>query len=142
MIPIDILEDYLVDQDDGLKKLLTWFLNLVMQLEAMQQVGVEPYQRAESRKAHRNGYKNRSLKTRVGEIQLKKPQFREIAFETKVFDRYSRVECHWRSKSVQLRRNKTVHLLIPELKLRGCADAGHGGVPRVARFIQPGIEHK
>ena len=50
--------------------------------------------------------------------------------------------CHWRSKSVQLRRNKTVHLLIPELKLRGCADAGHGGVPRVARFIQPGIEHK
>lgn len=92
MIPIDILEDYLVDQDDGLKKLLTWFLNLVMRLEAMQQVGVEPYQRAESRKAHRNGYKNRSLKTRVGEIQLKKPQFREIAFETKVFDRYSRVE--------------------------------------------------
>mgnify|MGYP000943814093 FL=1 len=92
MIPIDILEDYLIDQDDGLKKLLTWFLNLVMQLEAMQQVGAEPYQRAESRKAHRNGYKNRSLKTRVGEIRLKKPQFREIAFETKVFARYSRVE--------------------------------------------------
>lgn len=92
MIPIDILEDYLIDQDDGLKKLLTWFLNLVMQLEAMQQSGAEPYQRAESRKAHRNGYKDRSLKTRVGEIQLKKPQFREIAFETKVFARYSRVE--------------------------------------------------
>ena len=92
MIPIDILEDYLIDQDDGLKKLLTWFLNLVMQIEAMQQAGAEPYQRAESRKAHRNGYKNRSLKTRVGEIQLKKPQFREIAFETKVFARYSRVE--------------------------------------------------
>ena len=92
MMPIDILEDYLVDQEDGLKKLLTWFLNLVMQLEAMQQAGAEPYQRAESRKAHRNGYKDRSLKTRVGEIQLKKPQFREISFETKVFDRYSRVE--------------------------------------------------
>ena len=92
MVPIDILEDYLIDQDDGLKKLLTWFLNLVMQLEAMQQVGAEHYQRAESRKAHRNGYKDRSLKTRVGEIQLKKPQFRGISFETKVFDRYSRVE--------------------------------------------------
>jgi transposase-like protein len=91
MIPIDILEDYLIDQDDGLKKLLTWFLNLVMQLEAMQQVGAEHYQRAESREAHRNGYKNRSLKTRVGEIQLKKPQLREIAFETKVFTRYSSI---------------------------------------------------
>jgi putative transposase len=37
MISIDLLEDYLVDQDDGLKKLLTWFLNLVMQWEAVQQ---------------------------------------------------------------------------------------------------------
>jgi putative transposase len=92
MIPIEFLEDYLIDQDAGLKKLLTWFLNLVMQLEAIQQADAEPYQRIESRKAHRNGYKERSLKTRVGELRLKKPQFRETSFETKVFDRYSRVE--------------------------------------------------
>jgi putative transposase len=92
MIPIELLEDYLIDQDDGLKKLLTWFLNLVMQLEAIQQADAEPYQRIDSRKAHRNGYKERSLKTRVGELRLRKPQFREISFETKVFDRYSRVE--------------------------------------------------
>jgi putative transposase len=92
MIPIELLEDYLYDQEDGLKKLLTWFLNLVMQLEAIQQADAEPYERVESRKAHRNGYKERSLKTRVGELQLKKPQFREIPFETKVFDKYSRVE--------------------------------------------------
>jgi transposase-like protein len=92
MIPQDLLEDYLIDQDEGLKKLLTWFLNLVMQLESIQQSGSEPYQRIGSRKAHRNGYKERTLKTRVGEINLKKPQFREYPFETAVFDRYSRVE--------------------------------------------------
>src|SRR5512137_72718 len=92
MIPIELLEDYLIDQEDGLKKLLTWFLNLVMQLESAEQIEAGPYQRIESRKAHRNGYKERSLKTRVGELQLKKPQFREISFKTKVFDRYSRVE--------------------------------------------------
>jgi len=92
MIPIELLEDYLIDQDDGIKKLLTWFLNLVMQLEAIQQADAEPYQRIDSWKAHRNGYKERSLKTRIGELRLKKPQFREISFETKVFDRYSRVE--------------------------------------------------
>jgi transposase-like protein len=92
MIPVQLLEDYLIDQNDGLKQLLTWFLNLVMQLEALQQVEAKPYERSESRKAHRNGYKERSLKTRSGELKLKKPQFREISFETKVFDRYSRVE--------------------------------------------------
>ena len=62
MIPIEFLEDYLIDQDDGLKKLLTWFLNLVMQLEAMEQIDAEPYERADSRKAHRNGYKDRTIK--------------------------------------------------------------------------------
>ena len=92
MIPKDLLEDYLIDQEDGLKNFLTWFLNLVMQFEAMEQIDAEPYQRVGSRKAHRNGYKERSLKTRVGELRLKKPQFREIPFQTKVFDRYSRVE--------------------------------------------------
>ena len=92
MIPIELLEDYLIDQDEGIKNVLTWFLNLVMQLEALQQSGAEPYQRIESRNAHRNGYKERSLKTRIGDIKLRKPQFREYPFETKVFDRYSRVE--------------------------------------------------
>ncbi len=92
MIPNEFLEDYLIDQEDGLKRLLTWFLNLVMQFEAMEQIEAEPYERVESRKAYRNGYKERSLKTRVGELKLKKPQFREISFETKVFDKYSRVE--------------------------------------------------
>jgi transposase-like protein len=92
MIPKELLEDYFIDQEDGLKNLLTWFLNLVMQFEAMEQINAEPYERVESRKAHRNGYKERSLKTRLGELKLKKPQFREIPFETKVFDRYSRVE--------------------------------------------------
>jgi len=92
MIPTELLRDYLIDQETGLKELLTWFLNLVMQLEALQQTGAAPYQRIDGRKAHRNGYKKRSLKTRVGEITLDKPQLRETSFETKVFDRYSRID--------------------------------------------------
>jgi hypothetical protein len=51
MNPTDLLEAYLIDQEDGLKKLLTWFLNFVMQLETVQQAGARPYQRIESRKA-------------------------------------------------------------------------------------------
>ena len=80
------------DQDEGLKRLLTWFLNLVMQLEAIQQSGAELYERNEARLAQRNGYKERTLKTRVGEIVLKKPQFRDKSFKSCIFDKYSRVE--------------------------------------------------
>jgi transposase-like protein len=88
----ELIEDYLIDQDDGLKKLMTWFLNLVMQLEAIQQSGAEPYERNEARTTQRNGYKERSLKTRVGELILKKPQFRDRSFKSCIFDKYSRVE--------------------------------------------------
>jgi transposase-like protein len=63
MIPLE-LEDYLIDQDEGVKRLLIWFLHLVMQNEALEQLGAERYQRTQNRKAHRNGYKKRSLKTK------------------------------------------------------------------------------
>jgi len=63
-----------------------------MQLEAIQQSGAEPYERNATRTTQRNGYKERSLKTRVGDLELKKPQFRDRSFKSCVFDKYSRVE--------------------------------------------------
>ena len=92
MDPLALIEDYLSDNENGMKTLITWFLNQVMLLEALQQAGAEQYERTDARKAHRNGYKKLSLKTRYGETILLKPQFREFPFETQVFGRYSRVE--------------------------------------------------
>jgi len=74
------------------KNLIVAFPNKVMIVEALQQAGAIPYERTDSRKAHRNGYKDRSLKTRYGEITLRKPQFQEFPFETQVFGRYARAE--------------------------------------------------
>ena len=54
------------------------------------QVSANTYKRTEGRK-HRNGYRDRKLQTVDGYIELKKPLIREFPFETKVFDRYSRV---------------------------------------------------
>ena len=88
----DIVLNYLTDNEKGMQQLITWFLNDVMNEEVAQQAGVPRYARSSSRRAHRNGYRPRSLKTRFGELSLQKPQLREIPFETKVFDRYSRTE--------------------------------------------------
>jgi putative transposase len=75
-----------------MSNLTTWFLNFVMQIEALQQVGTDPYERTDTRKSQRNGYKNRNLKTRYGEITHNKPQFREFPFETELFGKYARVD--------------------------------------------------
>ncbi len=97
----DIILQYFEDNKQSMKGLLSFFLNKVMEEEALNQVGAEHYQRVDSRKAHRNGYRQRSLKTRYGEIELRKPQIREFAFETQVFDKYSRVERSIRNAVVE-----------------------------------------
>jgi transposase-like protein len=84
--------DYLVDKKEGLRHMTASLLNEVMQLEAQRQVQAQPYERNGKRRAHRNGTRNRNLKTIHGEVTLKKPQFREFPFRTEVFARYSRVE--------------------------------------------------
>jgi transposase-like protein len=65
--------NYLVDPNSGLKQVMTEFLNAVMLFEAYLQSGALPYERTSQRKAHRNGTRPRTIKTRVGEITLDKP---------------------------------------------------------------------
>jgi putative transposase len=60
----DLVADYLIDNQEGMKNLITWFLNEVMQREAAEQVGAGKYERTDSRRTYRNGTKSRSLKTR------------------------------------------------------------------------------
>lgn len=86
---LDLIRDYVIDQEDTMKKLITFFLNLVMEHEAEQQVGATRYERSDKRKAHRNGKRSRCLKTKYGDLVLDKPDLREKPFETVVFDRYS-----------------------------------------------------
>ena len=86
------IKDYLVDQESGIRQLITWFLNLVMEEESLLQSGAKRYERTDLRKASRNGYKPRTLLTKYGELELLKPQVREFPFETQVFEKYSRVE--------------------------------------------------
>jgi len=88
----DIVLNYLTDNEKGMQQLITWFLNDVMKKEVAQQAGVPRSVRSNTRRAHRNGYRPQSLKTRYGEVTLLKPQLREFPFETKIFDQYSRTE--------------------------------------------------
>jgi putative transposase len=88
----DFAADYLVDKKEGMRQLTETLLNEVMQLEALRQIQAQPYERNGKRRAHRNGTRNRNLKTIHGEVTLKKPQFREFPFRTQVFAKYSRVE--------------------------------------------------
>jgi len=55
-------------------------------------VGAASYKRSAGRTGHRNGPKPRTLRTRVGTLNLLVPQDREGTFSTRLFSRYQRNE--------------------------------------------------
>src|SRR5680860_1596260 len=67
-------------------------LQEILEVEMTEHIGAEPHQRTASRTGHRNGYKPRTLTTRVGRLNLLVPQDREGTFSTKLFAHYQRSE--------------------------------------------------
>ena len=78
--------------DDPIRALMQVLLQELLEEEMTAHVGAEPYERTGERRGLRNGYKPRSLKTRVGTLDLLVPQDREGRFRTELFPRYQRSE--------------------------------------------------
>ena len=76
----DQLKDTLVDQivkeligqgTDGIRSILELIFNVAMKIEREQFLGATQYERTEERKGYANGYKPKTLQTRLGSLELK-----------------------------------------------------------------------
>src|SRR5215210_7732678 len=72
--------------------LIQTIINTAMQLERQQHIGVGPYERSAERQAHANGYKPKTVTTRVGAITFDVPQVREGNFYPQALERGLRSE--------------------------------------------------
>lgn len=61
-------------------ELMRVLLNNAMQIERSKYLQADQYERTEERKGHANGYKPKTLRTRIGEITFAVPQVREGGF--------------------------------------------------------------
>ncbi len=77
---------------DPLKALLKHTIQHVLEEELTAFLNAEPYIRTEERRGYRNGYKPRTLKTRIGRLDLMVPKDREGRFQTELFEKYQRNE--------------------------------------------------
>src|SRR5215510_9915110 len=75
-----------------LPELIQVLINTAMQAERQQHLGVGPYERSEERKAHANGYKPKSVTTRMGQITFAVPQVREGDFYPQALEKGLRSE--------------------------------------------------
>ena len=88
----EMVQGILLDDPGFLKEIVERVLQELLEAEMTEHIGAAPYERAENRKGHRNGYKPRALRTRVGTLNLAVPQDREGTFSTMLFCRYQRNE--------------------------------------------------
>ena len=87
----DLLPNLLSGQD-GLAKLVEAVLNQVLEAQVTESLGADRHERTEERQGYRNGYRPRTLFTRVGPVTLQVPQMRDGSFSTDIFKRYQRSE--------------------------------------------------
>lgn len=80
------------DFGEGSCWVLERLMNVAISEEFKTYVGARRYERVASRQGWRNGYRRRSISTRVGQIDLSIPRLREENFQPSWLARYGRIE--------------------------------------------------
>ena len=88
----NLIEDLMGQGLDGVPELLRVFLNAAMQVEREKYLQAGSYERTEDRKGYANGYKPKTMKTRVGEITFAVPQVRDGGYYPTVLEKGLRSE--------------------------------------------------
>jgi putative transposase len=91
-VSAEIAQGILLEDPDFLREIVERVLQEMLEAEMTEHIGAAPYERSATRTGHRNGHKPRTLRTRVGTLNLLVPQDREGTFSTRLFSRYQRNE--------------------------------------------------
>lgn len=79
-LPEAAVELFLEQGPEGITNALKLLLNAAMNLEREHYLKAKPYERTEGRESYANGYKPKTLKTRMGALELAVPQTRDGKF--------------------------------------------------------------
>ena len=89
----ELAMELLIDNGfSGVADAVAIMMNGAMQIERSRYLQAAPYERTEQRQSYANGYKPKTVKTRVGQIQLSVPQTRDGAFYPSSLERGLRSE--------------------------------------------------
>lgn len=76
----------------GIADAVSLLMNTAMQIERSRYLQAEPYERTENRQSYANGYKAKTVKTRIGKVDLAVPQTRDCDFYPQSLERGLRSE--------------------------------------------------
>jgi putative transposase len=91
-LPAELLEQVQEQGLDVLPELIRVIINAAMQAERTEYLKAAPYQHTQERNGYANGFKPKTMRTRVGEITFAIPQVREGGFYPQALEKGLRSE--------------------------------------------------
>lgn len=91
-VPEEILEYLSKEGLDALPQVIRSLINEAMFIERNKYMGAQPYERSPQRRDQANGFKDKTVKTRMGEITFSVPQVREGEFYPQALEKGLRSE--------------------------------------------------
>ena len=91
-LPSELAEALISQGLDALPEVIQILINTAMRIERERHVGAGAYERSPDRKAHANGYKEKTVKTRLGALTFAVPQVREGGFYPQSLEKGQRSE--------------------------------------------------
>ncbi|MDB2613781.1 transposase, partial [Chlamydiales bacterium] len=88
----EILEGLINGGVENFAPVLEKLLNELMKIERENCINAKPFERTESRKGYANGFKDKTLHSRSGELKLKVPQVRDLDFYPSCLEKGCRSE--------------------------------------------------
>ena len=88
----EILEELIEEGTEFFRGILEKLFNVAMRVERSEFLGAEAYERTESRRGYRNGFKGKRIQAGVGELCLEISQVRGLRFYPKSLERGCRSE--------------------------------------------------
>jgi transposase-like protein len=91
-LPAELIEQVQEQGLDVLPELIRIVINAAMQAERSEHLQAAPYQHSEERRGYANGFKPKTMRTRVGDITFAVPQVREGGFYPQALEKGLRSE--------------------------------------------------
>ena len=122
----------------ALPDLFPVLLNAAMQIERQKHLGAAPHERTQERTGHANGYKDKTLNTRLGQITVAVPQVREVNGQGDGF--------YPQSLERGTRSERALKLALAEMYVQGVStrkvaaithNLNHGAALRLPCFVPP-----
>ncbi|MCP3957392.1 MAG: IS256 family transposase [bacterium] len=130
---------------DGMAEAIAVLMNEAMKLERNAFLGAEPHERAPERRGYANGFKPKSVKTRVGSVGLQIPQVRDVeygaAFYPQSLERGQRSERALRLAIAEMYVQGVSTRRVSEITQELCGlDVSSTDVSRAAKLLDEELE--